>query len=433
MVLGEFENVKYTNLNRIFFCILQENKIMKIKLFLILSTVFVFYTTYSQCNGRYQTEIFSSVSVATVNYSDVYTDAYHEMDIYTPDTDTVTDRPVVFYMHGGSFYGGDKSLTDCVDFCTSMAKRGYVAISLNYRLTNQVLLFLSNQEHQYGTVLQAVADAKAGIRYMKKDFATGNTLGIDTSAIYVGGYSAGAVLAIHLAYIDNISDLPTSPTDVQSLVTTAMGGTLEGDAGNIGYSSKIHGVYSFAGGINDLVWIDSNDEPLVSIHGDADATVSYNCAPGLGIQAVLTLCGAGEMHPVADSVGLYNDDTTYIGEDHNWAASGNSNPLFGLATDFVVDFLYSILPCNPLAGMQTHSNIDVNIYPNPSNSENINIQGSEIMKNIILYNSLNQMVYSSNINSINAILSTSKLSKGIYFIQIIDQKDNALVKKIVIQ
>jgi len=403
---------------------------MKTKL--IILVIFLSSLSYSQCNGRYQTDIFSSVSVATVNYSDVYTDVYHEMDIYTPDNDTVTNRPVVFYMHGGSFYGGDKSTSDCVDFCNSMAKRGYVAISLNYRLTNQVVLFLSNKEHQYGTVLQAVADAKAGIRYMKKDFATGNTLGIDTSAIYVGGYSAGAVLAIHLAYIDNISDLPTSPTDVQNLVSTSMGGTLEGDAGNIGYSSKIYGVYSFAGGINDLVWIDSNDEPLVSIQGDADATVSYNCAPGLGYPSVLTLCGTGEMHPFADSIGLFNDDTTYIGEDHNWAASGNSNQLFGLATDFVVNFLYSILPCNPLAGLQTHSNIDVNIYPNPSISESINIQGSEIMKNIILYNSLNQMVYSSNINSKNTTLSTLNLSKGLYFLQIIDKNDNTLVKKIVI-
>ena len=100
--------------------------------------------------------------------------------------------------------------------------------------------------------------------------------------------------------------------------------------------------------------------------------------------------------------------------------------------NFVVNFLYSILPCNPLVGMQTHSNIDVNIYPNPSISENINIQGSQMINKITLYNSLNQKVYSSNINSKNAILSTSNLSKGLYFIQIIDKDDNVLVKKIVI-
>ena len=53
---------------------------------------------------------------------------------------------------------------------------------------------------------------------------------------------------MHLAYIDQISDLPTSPIDVQDLVNS-IGGTLEGDAGNDGYSSEIHGVISFAGGL----------------------------------------------------------------------------------------------------------------------------------------------------------------------------------------
>ena len=32
-----------------------------------------------------QTEIFNTVSVSTVNYSDVYNDFFHKMDIYTPD------------------------------------------------------------------------------------------------------------------------------------------------------------------------------------------------------------------------------------------------------------------------------------------------------------------------------------------------------------
>ena len=78
----------------------------------------------AQCEGRYQSEIFNSVSVTTVNYSDIYNDSYHSMDIYTPDGDVETNRPVILYMHGGSFYGGNKTMTDCVDFCENMAKKG---------------------------------------------------------------------------------------------------------------------------------------------------------------------------------------------------------------------------------------------------------------------------------------------------------------------
>ena len=60
---------------------------------LLFSFLIIIQYNYSQCNGRYQDEIFSSVSVNTVNYSDVYTDFRHEMDIYTPDGDTETNRP----------------------------------------------------------------------------------------------------------------------------------------------------------------------------------------------------------------------------------------------------------------------------------------------------------------------------------------------------
>ena len=303
---------------------------------------------FSQCNGRYEAEIFNSTNTITVNYSDVYTDNEHTMDIYIPDGDTATNRPVILYMHGGSFYGGNKSMTDCVDFCESMAKRGYITASLNYRLANLVS-FLSSNATQYETVLKAVADVKAAIRYLRKDFDNGNTYGIDPNTIFVGGYSAGAVLAIHLSHIDAISELPTSPIDVQTIANNVGGSYgLEGDAGNYGYPSSINGVISFAGGINNLDWIDGDDAPLVSIQGTEDLTVNYNCGPGLNNPLILTLCGAGEMHAIANNVGLLNDKLIFDGAGHNWAAYGNNDAKFIQALEFTTAFLFPLLPCNSI-------------------------------------------------------------------------------------
>ena len=325
------------------------------KIYLILVAVFTTSIIMAQCNGRYQTEIFNSVNKITVNYSDVYTNSFHEMDVYTPDGDIEINRPVILYMHGGSFYGGTKSMTDCIDFCTSMAKRGYVTASLNYRLSNMIS-FIASQEEQYTTVLKAVSDVKSAIRYFRKDFANGDTYGIDPNTIFVGGYSAGAVTAIHLAYIDSISDLPTSPINVQAIINNVGGvNGLEGDAGNYGYSSDVSGVISFAGGINNVNWIDANDEPLVSIQGTSDLTVNYNCGPGMNNTLILTLCGSGEMHPKADNVGVLNDHLSFSGTDHLWAASGNSNPKFVQALDFTTDFLYPLLPCNQTTSIFTLS------------------------------------------------------------------------------
>ena len=92
--------------NAMLFCSI----IMK-KYILLLTSIIIANIALSQCNGRYQTEIFNSVSVNTVNYSDVYDDNEHKMDIYTPDGDTETNRPVILYMHGGSFTAGNKNTT----------------------------------------------------------------------------------------------------------------------------------------------------------------------------------------------------------------------------------------------------------------------------------------------------------------------------------
>ena len=316
----------------------------KLSTVLVLTLISAF--AFAQCNGRYQTEIFNSVTVTTVNYSDVYTDNAHEMDIYTPDGDTETNRPIILFVHGGSFYGGDKLDAYCVDFCEEFAKKGYVVASVNYRLVSlwNLVSFLSNHDEQYEEVLKATFDLKAAVRFFRKDFANGDAYGIDPNTIFAGGYSAGAVAAIHLAYLDNVSDLPTSPLDIQ-LVANNLGG-IEGDAGNLGYPSTISGVISYAGGINNLSWIDENDEPIVSCQGDADATVNYNCGPGLGNPSVLTLCGAGEIHPIADSLGIINDALIFAGEGHLWGASGAAEPKFIQAMDFTTDFLFPLLPCN---------------------------------------------------------------------------------------
>ena len=312
---------------------------------------------FAQCNGRYQTEIFSSVAINEVNYSDVYTDNEHKMDIYTANGDTVTNRPVILYMHGGSFLGGNKSEIDCVDFCENFAKKGYVTASANYRLAMDPQSFALYQEEQYTTVLKVVSDIKGAIRYFRKSIVNGNPYGIDGSTIFIGGYSAGAVAAIHSSYIDSISDLPISITYTDLLtgqtvdfnpqdLVSAIGGNLEGDAGNYGFSSEVSGVVSFAGGINDINWIDISDEPIVSCQGDADQTVNYNCGPGLNIPTVFTLCGAAEIHPKANIEGLTNDYLVFSGEGHEWCSAGNSSPLFLQALDFTSAFLFPLLPCN---------------------------------------------------------------------------------------
>ena len=315
------------------------------KIFFTSILIFLSTYVYSQCQNRYQSEIFSSVSVTTVNYSDVFFDNFHKMDIYTADGDTATNRPLIIFHHGGSYYQGTKENPGAVDFCTAFAKRGYVCVSANYRLVSllDLISFLTNHDEQYEEVLKATNDMKSAVRFFKKDFTNGNNYGIDTNAIFVGGISSGGITAIHTAYIDDISDLPTSPINVQA-IANSLGG-LDGDAGNNGYSSKVNGIINFAGGIQQLSWIDDQDEPIFSAQGDDDLIVNYNCGPGLNNPSVLDLCGAGEIHPICDNLGINNEALVFSNVDHNWVI-GNSQPEFVQAINSAGNFLYQLLPCN---------------------------------------------------------------------------------------
>ena len=383
----------------------------------ILFHLFIFFPFFlqSQCGDRYQDELFSSVTLSTVNYSDVYNDFRHEMDIYTPNNDTVTNRPVIVYMHGGAFTSGSKNSIDCVDFCNYFAKRGYVAISSNYRLSNNPIFFAASRQNQYETVMKSVSDIKAVIRYLRKDYTLGNSLGIDSSSIFVGGYSAGAVLAIHLAYIDDVNDLPTSPINAQNIFNNL--GGMEGDAGNYGYSSLVSGVISFAGGINELNWIDSTDEPLFSVHGSNDLVVNYNCGPGLNIPTVFTLCGAAETHPKATSVGVINDFITYNGVGHSWPASGSNNSLFSNALDSAKTFLFPLLSCNNNVGFLETNKNSVSQFPNPANSI-VYYNSDEVILSYSVYNAIGKKIKIGYVNNYHFSFNVSDFKEGLYHVEL---------------
>ena len=392
--------------------------------------IFLYFNFYSQCNGRYETEIFPSVSVNTVYYSDTFFDYRHQMDVYTPIGDTVSNRPVIIYLHGGAFMTGDKSAADCIDFCTSFAKKGYVAISANYRLATNPFFFTFFQDVQYRTLLQAIADIKAAIRYVRKDYANGNLLGIDPDVIFVGGYSAGAVLSIHLAYVDNISDLPTSPVDVQALVSD-IGGTLEGDSGNNGYSSNVSAIVSFTGGINDLSFIDPTDEPIVLVHGTNDNIVNYNCGPGLGFGSVMNLCGMNEMKPVLENNGVLNDTMVFENVDHYWPLNGNADTLFIDAVEFTTNFLFPLLPCNNSTANIKESDDFVDQYPNPAKYF-VSYKSSKIIKEIVIYNKIGQVNSRFNVNDKEYEVSLSKFRKGIYYVLIKLDNSSTVTKKLLV-
>lgn len=330
------------------------------KLLSVLLVLFCLSQAKAQ-NTPYIDPIYSTVSTNTVNYSDVFNDAFHKMDIYQPQGDTHAKRPLLIYIHGGAFYAGDKATLDCIDFCTQFAKKGYVAVSVNYRLANP-LLFIANRSVQLDAVLKTMADVKSAIRYFSKDAATANTYKIDSNAVFIGGYSAGGVAALHTAWITDTAELDN---ELQTIMRSGIK-TLNGDAGNNGYSHTVKGIFSLAGALFKTSYASPGDVPVYLAHAKDDGTVLYNCAPGLNDSRVVTLCGTGKIYPRLDTVNIHYDTMILETGGHAWPGLGNNGKDFKIAVTEIAEFFYPLLLDNVRLNTAATQKSPIQFYPNPS-------------------------------------------------------------------
>ncbi len=184
------------------------------------------------------------------------------LDIHEPQNDTVKKRALIIYVHGGGFTGGSKAGDKSSDICYYFAKKGYVALSIDYRLGIENPL---TEKTRYEAIYRAVQDLKAAVRYARANAAP---LKIDESQIFIGGYSAGAITGVHAAYWDE--------SEIPSIIDKLKWGSLEGSGGNANFSSDVHAVFSIAGSIENLNWIEPGEPPIVAVHSKIDNTVPYN-------------------------------------------------------------------------------------------------------------------------------------------------------------
>ncbi len=247
---------------------------------------------------RYNKEIFTDFEVATLVYGNNKTQGGVakdlDVDIYTPKGDTETKRPLIILAHGGSFITGSKDQFKNLGLAQMLSKSGYVVALISYRLID------TNPSASTNTIatIQAVADMRAAVRYFRKDNSENNTFKIDPDNIFVGGYSAGAITALHVGYINSETEQQT----VSPFLSTFFNdnGGYEGDSGNPGFSSAVKGVINISGAIISTDFIKKEDPIVYSIHGTNDATVAFE-GSGLGLR------GSAPIHRKADTEGVVNE------------------------------------------------------------------------------------------------------------------------------
>lgn len=234
------------------------------------------------------------------------------VDIYEPQGDFNENRPLIIMAHGGFFIGGENDNPDVLALCQDLTRMGYVVASITYRLGIDNFFDIPNS--MVRSVWRGVHDGKAAVRYFRKTVAEDeNPWGIDPNRIMIGGVSAGAFLGLHLAYVDEESEIPEQVD--QS--APGMGGGLEGESGSPGYSSEVIGVINVAGALKTADYISEGDVPMVSIHGTADQTVPFGSdVVSLNGLPITEVDGSSIIHEVAESLGVSSCFTILEGADH---------------------------------------------------------------------------------------------------------------------
>ena len=301
------------------------------KYFILFSIAFLTFFSAVAQNGnsyRYKDFVFPDITIEKnlVYDGDPVSNKKnaHAFDLYQPKADSAINRPLIIWMHGGGFKYGSKEAKSMKIWCASFARRGYVCVAINYRLSKRNPVFHFDQ--LLTSSYYAVMDAKKAVEFFRKNHLR---YGINPDKIILAGNSAGGIIALQAAFA----------TDKAFGGMAKVPDTTE-NAGNAELPG-IAGVINFWGAIFNLDWLKNAHTPIVSVLGSDDSLVppTHKSAP---------LYGGIDIHNRADSLHLPNALKVYKGYSHE--LQRYFNPFFRSpdgtkkrwreAGQFAADFLY---------------------------------------------------------------------------------------------
>ena len=256
---------------------------------------------------RYHERVFDSIQVEeniiygkARAYKDREEDSLKALmlDFYQPKGDSLSSRPLVIMIHGGAFLFDQKPFRkDIKVWCDSLAHYGYAAASVYYRTGYNGLSKGSIIRAGY----RAVQDIRAAIRFFKFHH---QQFGIDTTRIYVGGNSSGAIAALHAAFVDE-NERPPASYGIKKKIDADDLSCLDCSGNNYNNKVDVKGVISLWGAVWNKEVIDNDEQiPVLMIHGTADGVVPYNEGKAFGLMWYPKLYGTTTIAKRMDSLGI---------------------------------------------------------------------------------------------------------------------------------
>ena len=222
------------------------------------------------CSKENETALFSQPNfIEDIKYaSNTDTSGYLvdlSLDIYYPKAAAKGIKfPTILLFHGGSYLYGSKGVIN--ELCMAFADSGFIAVSADYRMG-----WKDNGAHGSDPFeiekasYRAIQDANAAMRYLVHN---ADKYSIDTSWIFIGGYSAGGAIALNSAYLDDSYFLKHNPSLYPLL------GGLKNSGNELTDTYTVKGIMNLSGSIMDSSLINKNHAiPAICFHGMLDLIV----------------------------------------------------------------------------------------------------------------------------------------------------------------
>jgi acetyl esterase/lipase len=391
--------------------------------------VSVFFLFVSQANGQYctGTNRFTEVPSFTLNQITVAKNIQFGiasdhlgnpdtlgLDLYYPNLnlDPLPKRPFVMLFHGGGFSSGDKASGDIVDLCGQLALRGFVAASVNYRLGHDF-----SEYGQYKARYRAIQDGHAAMRYVVQN---ANAVRIDTSWMFIGGQSAGSLLALGMVYAD--------PTELDSISLLYGSMPVSTELGNLYNSGNgLSNRYTFKGIVNNWGGVTASEMdaaemiPTVAFHGAQDTTVrigaddsflhyTLNGSEAIHNQLVAAnICSELNVDP-SGGHGIYRNASTAF-------RAGRTSCFFKRLFCSECEVFYATdsiaANCATALSIGDDPSESIRMYPNPFKNS-FQLDGLGDLAEVSIYHPLGQSVYRRRI--VNGLVEVD-LPPGLYFLK----------------
>lgn len=256
---------------------------------------------------------------ATLTYFE--TDSFAlQLDLFLPETPSPALKPLLIYVHGGGFSGGERAGGH--KLCAYLSEKGIAAATITYTL------YMKDKSFSCDGILSEKIQAirlAANQLWQATAFLTAQAdkYGIDPSKIFIAGSSAGAETVLHAAFWDrSVMQLYGDPLPRRFQYAGLIGG---------------------AGAIMDMNGITPKTAiPALLFHGTVDPLVPYGTAAhhfcDTDATGWLMLFGSHSIYERYSDIGADVELHSFCGGGHGFAGA-----YFYQKQERVADFINRVL------------------------------------------------------------------------------------------